>query len=84
MCCTTAERGEVCQDRPWILQDSSLHWIGTKLCDPPKYDGLNNIEYFIHVSELKIPKKYRLLALDVVLKATLAKWWVAHKEGMED
>jgi hypothetical protein len=20
-----------------------LHWIGTKLCDPPKYDGLTDI-----------------------------------------
>jgi hypothetical protein len=29
-------------------------------------------------------KKKRLLSLDFVLKATLARWWDAYKEGMED
>jgi hypothetical protein len=62
----------------------SLRWIRTKLCDPPKYDGLNDISYFVKEFELKILEKKRLLALDIVLKATLAIWWVAHKEAIED
>jgi hypothetical protein len=62
----------------------SLHWIGTKLCDPPKYDGLTDISYFVKVLELQIPKQQILLALDVVLKATPARWWDSHKEGIED
>jgi hypothetical protein len=33
---------------------------------------------------LQVPKQQRLLALYVVLKATLAKWWVSYKEGMKD
>jgi hypothetical protein len=55
-----------------------------ELCDPPKYDGLNDISSFVKALELKIPKQLRLLALDVVLKATPAIWWASHKEGIED
>jgi hypothetical protein len=62
----------------------SLRWIGTKLCDPPKYDGLNDIKYFVKVFKLQVPKQKILLALDVFLKATPARWWAAHKEGMKD
>jgi hypothetical protein len=36
------------------------------------------------VFELQIPEQQILLALDVVLKATPARWWAAHKEGIED
>jgi hypothetical protein len=60
----------------------ALDW--NKLCDPPKYDGLTDIRIFCKGFELQIPEQQRLLALDVVLKATPARWWVAHKEGMED
>jgi len=52
-----------------------LHWIGTDLCDPTTYDGLTDISSFVKDFEL---------ALDVFLKATLARWWDADKEGMED
>jgi hypothetical protein len=45
---------------------------------------LNDISYFVKEFELQILEQQRLLALDVVLKATLAKWSVAHKEGIED
>jgi hypothetical protein len=55
-----------------------------ELCDPPKYDGLNDIRYFVKAFDFQIPKQKRLLALDFVLKDTLAKWWVSHKEAIED
>jgi hypothetical protein len=70
--------------RRYVYITRSLHWIGTKLCDPPKYDGLNNIEYLVNVFKLNIPKQQRLLALDVFLKATPARWWATHKERIED
>ena len=69
--------------RRYARMTRSLCYIGTKLCDPSKYDGLNDIEYFVQVFELQIPEQQILLALDVVLKATPARWWVAHKEGIE-
>jgi hypothetical protein len=60
----------------------SLHWIGMKLSDPPKYDDLNDISSFVKVFELQIPKQQILLALNVVLKATPSRWWPSHKEGI--
>jgi hypothetical protein len=34
----------------------SLHWIGTELCDPPRYDGLTEIDMFIKAFELQVPE----------------------------
>jgi hypothetical protein len=62
----------------------SLRWIGTELCDPPRYDGLTDISMFVKEFELQVPEQQRLLALDVVLKVTPARWWDAHREGMKD
>jgi hypothetical protein len=62
----------------------SLHYIGEELCNPTRYDGLTDITSFVKEFELQVPKKKRILALDVVLKYTLARWWTTHKEGMED
>jgi hypothetical protein len=52
----------------------SLRWIRTKLCDPPRYDGLNDISLFLKEFELHVPEQKRFLALDVVLKVTPARW----------
>jgi hypothetical protein len=54
------------------------------LCDPPRYDVLKNIMLFVKAIELQVPEQRRMLALDVILKATPARWWASHKEGMED
>jgi hypothetical protein len=35
----------------------SLHWIGTKLYDPPRYDGLTEINVFIKSFELHVPEQ---------------------------
>jgi hypothetical protein len=64
--------------------NQSLHWIGTELCDPPRYDGLTEIGIFIKSFELQVPEQQRLLALDVILKETPARWWAAHRKGMKD
>jgi hypothetical protein len=31
----------------------TLRWIGTEVCDPPRYDGLTDVAYFIREFELK-------------------------------
>jgi hypothetical protein len=62
----------------------SLRWIGTKLCDPPRYDGLTDISLFVKEFELQVPEQKMLLALDVVLKATPTRWWDAHNVGMKE
>jgi hypothetical protein len=54
-----------------------------EVCDPPKYD-LTTIEYFIKEFELQIPDQQILLALDVMLKVTSARWWPVHKDKIED
>jgi hypothetical protein len=48
----------------------ALDWNG--LMQSTEYDGLTDIEIFVHKFELQIPKQKILLALDVVLKATPA------------
>jgi hypothetical protein len=30
----------------------SLHWIGMKLCDPPEYEGLNDIISFVNAFDM--------------------------------
>jgi hypothetical protein len=62
----------------------SMRWIGTELCNLPRYDGLSDISMFVKTFELQVPEQQRLLALDVVLKVTPTRWWVAHREGMKD
>jgi hypothetical protein len=61
-----------------------LHLIGTKLCDPPRYDGLTNISLFVNPFEFQVLKQQMLLALYVVLKGSPPRWSVAHKGGMKD
>jgi hypothetical protein len=62
----------------------ALRWIGTEIVEPPRYDGLTDVVYFIREFELQISNQQILLALDVVLKETPARWWVAHKDGIRD
>ena len=62
----------------------TLRWIGTEIVEPPRYNGLTSIEYFINEFEMYIPEKQRLLAIDVALKATSTRWWVGHKDGIRD
>jgi hypothetical protein len=62
----------------------TLHWIGAEVCDPPKYDGLTDVDIFVREFELQIPYQQRLLALDIALKVTPARWWVAHKDRIDN
>jgi hypothetical protein len=61
-----------------------LRWIGNEVCDPPRYDELTDVAYFIREFELEISNQQRLLSLHFTLKKTLTRWWVAHKDGIRD
>lgn len=54
-------------------------WIGTELRDPPVFDGTTSVGDFL---EFKAPEEQRVLALDVALKGTSARWWAIHKENL--
>ena len=60
----------------------SLHWIGTKVCEVPTFDGLSNIQEFLQEYEPHVPLSQRLKTLDVPLQATPARWWTAHKRNI--
>lgn len=42
-------------------------------------DGLGDVNVFLNNYEEWVPKIQRLLALDITLKATPARWWSTHK-----
>ena len=58
-----------------------LRWVGTEVCDLPTYEGLPYLDTFLIEFEYKVLEPQHLLAMDVVLKATLAKWWIVHKQS---
>jgi hypothetical protein len=51
-----------------------LRWIETEVCDTPRFDGLANVNSIVKEFELYIPKKQRLLSLDVSLRETPMLW----------
>jgi hypothetical protein len=59
----------------------SLDW--NEAIDPPRYDGINDIGIFIKSFELQVPKQHMILGLDVVLKATPTRWWLAQRKGIK-
>ena len=46
------------------------------------FDGFSNIQEFLQKYEVHVPSSQRLKTLDVALRATLARWWVAHKRNI--
>ena len=50
----------------------TLHWIGTKLCELPMFDGEGSVETFFMKYEEMVVEPQRLLALDLALRATLS------------
>ena len=60
----------------------SLCWIGIEVGQVPVFYGLSNIKEFLKEYEAQVPSSQRLQALDVALRTTLARWWVAHKRNI--
>lgn len=58
----------------------TLWWIRIEVCELPLFDGLGNVDTFFIEFEGLILEPQRLLALDVVLRATPTRWWTTwHK-----
>lgn len=52
------------------------------LCNLPSYDGLGDVNTFLNNYEEQVLENQRLSALDIALKATVARWWNAHKKNI--
>ena len=61
----------------------AVHWIGSEVWEPPRFDGLRDVQGFIEEFEEQIPTKQRIKVLDIALKATPARWWATHKETIK-
>jgi hypothetical protein len=59
--------------------DRIVRCVGTKRREPPNFHGLNDLEEFLKKYEEEVLENQMLLALDIVLTETPAKWWGAHK-----
>jgi hypothetical protein len=58
--------------------------VGTKIREPPKFHGVNDLEEFLIIYEDEVLENQRILSLDITLNATSARWWGAHKETIKD
>jgi hypothetical protein len=64
--------------------DRAVIWVGIEIREPPIFHGINDLETFLAQYKDEVSENQRLLALDIALKATLARWWGAHKETITD
>jgi hypothetical protein len=62
----------------------AVRWVDMEIREPPCFDGVNDPELFLTRYEDEVLENQRLLALDVALKATPARWWGAHKKTIKD
>jgi hypothetical protein len=66
------------------LIDHAVRCIGMEIRQPPSFHGINDFQRFLAQYEDEVSEKQRLLAFDITLKATLARWWGTHKETITD
>jgi hypothetical protein len=62
--------------------DHAVWWIGIEIREPPSFHELNDLETFLTQYEYEVLENQRLLAMDLALKDTPARWWGAHKENI--
>jgi hypothetical protein len=61
-----------------------VRWVGTEIREPTSFHGINYLETFFAQYEDEFLENYRMLALDIALKATPTRWWGTHKETIID
>ena len=61
----------------------SVFCMTSEVCNLPSYDVLGDVNIFLDEYEEQVPENQRLLALDIALKVTPARWWGAHKKNIE-
>ena len=57
----------------------SLRWVTTEIVELPIYEGLSELSKLFQEFEENFFELKRILALDIALKATPARWWTTHK-----
>ena len=60
----------------------SLRWIGIEIKDILSFDGLADVNEFLQQFEQEIPHEQRMAVIELAVRATLARWWHAHKENI--
>ena len=60
--------------------DAHIRWIGIEIKNTLIFDGLSDINEFLKKYEQDVLTDQRIEAIDLVLKATPARWWQAHKD----
>lgn len=60
----------------------SLHCITSEVYNFPYCDGLGDINTLIKEYEEQVLECQRLLALDIALRSTPAKWWGMYKNNI--
>jgi hypothetical protein len=63
--------------------DRTVRWVGTEIREPPSFHRENDLKVFLAQYKDEVLGNQRLLALDIALKATPARWWGAHKETIK-
>ena len=58
----------------------SLRWLGSQTRVLPIFDGLTDPEYFILQFSEHVPDSQKMETLDLVFRATAARWWNGHKK----
>jgi hypothetical protein len=59
----------------------AVRWVGTEIREPPSFHGINDLETFLAQYEDAVLENQRLLALDIALKATPARWWGTQRDN---
>ena len=66
------------------LITQSLRHVVIETIELPIYEGLSGLSELFQEFKEKFFEPQRILALDVALKATPARWWVTHKQMIHD
>jgi len=64
------------------MMTRSLCCVLTKVWDIPSYDGLSEVDTFLDKFEREVLEKQCFHALDWVLHAIAARWWITYKEAL--
>ena len=64
--------------------DNIVRWVSREIREHLSFHGVNDLEAFLTRYEDEVLENQMLLAMDIKLKVTPARWWGAHKEIVKD
>lgn len=66
------------------MMTKSLPCVSSEVKSLPYYDGLIDVDKFLHAFEKEVHEKHHFQKLDLALCATLARWWGTHKDNFDE